>query len=177
MKQRIKTFALVKKHLRVDETEIKSPSRMLLIVHARALFCAIRRLQGRSLPEIGKEINRTHPSVANLIEQLPQMLSSHGDFSKAADRILKQLKLYDNFRQLLCENACAPARNFPPKPCRPRYTFNSGCKYAKTLHSFNFTPDEEIGIERACHEAERFFETYGKGNTPNRIINDKSKYL
>ena len=40
----------------------------------------------------------------------------------------------------------------------------------KKLHSFNFTTEEETAIAKACEGALEYFESYGKGYEPDRVL-------
>jgi hypothetical protein len=43
-------------------------------------------------------------------------------------------------------------------------------EHGAKLHSFNFSVDEETAIAKACEGALEYFEKYGKGYEPDRVL-------
>lgn len=130
-----------------------------------------------SLTILGKDIHEANRKLLKFSHPMPsyftkQAMIHFGRSAKFRNRVKLIVNKDDKFEQFaircpmqVVADAKAIAKEQAKKPVVvPR------SERGKTMHSFNFTVDEEIEIAKACEGALEYFEKYGKGYTPDHIL-------
>lgn len=142
------------------------------------IYVIVRSMQGISHAEIAQNLGKQRVTIYNCFRRL-NAIETDPHYGPMFQRILKKLKINNDQikqfrRRYSFEDSDAKPKAIKAKPPQ-RWIFNKNCEYVKTMHSFDIKDED---IERACQQAERFFEKYGKGHRPiNELINDKNKYI
>ena len=141
------------------------------------IYTIARHLQGVSVRKIAREIGKSRVTAYNSLYTISE-IQNHETYGPMLAEVVQKLKLsndlLEKFRRIYTVKTTAkPSRIAKPKEAT-RWLFNEGCEYVKTMHSFDIN---DKAIERACRNAERFFEKYGKGHRPiNEIVNNRKAY-
>lgn len=141
------------------------------------IYTITRHLQGVSMRKIAREIGKSRGTTYNSLYTISE-IQNHETYGPMLAEVVRKLKLSNDLLEKFRRRYTASPVKKPSGVVKPkettRWLFNEGCEYVKTMHSFDIN---DKAIERACRNAERFFEKYGKGHRPiNEILNNPKAY-
>lgn len=161
----------------LTEEKLKDNGRTDKQAKARMAYFLSLAILGKDIHEANRRLTKfSHPMPSYFVKQA---MIHFGRSAKFRNRVKIIVSKDDKFEQFavrcpmqVVANAKAIAKEQAKKPVVvPR------SERGKTMHSFNFTSDEEAQIAKACEEALEYFEKYGKGYEPDRVLMvNKSRY-
>lgn len=163
-------LAKIKREFKVKKSEIFGEGMKRSQVNARCAYYLCAHI----LDE--KEVYGTENSMLYFIDKATTRFRKNIVFRESINNILGG---NDRYKQFALRNPCETARIIQKitKAERPERVVVPRSERGKTMHSFNFTSDEEIEIAKACEGALEYFEKYGKGHEPDRVLMvNKSRY-
>ncbi len=80
----ISVITVVLEAMNLDRAELLSPSRLPILVDARALCSVMLREKGLSYPAIGAMLGRDHSSIMHLVETFPERSTARPELRKLA---------------------------------------------------------------------------------------------
>ena len=161
----------------ITEDKVKGDGRTDKQVKARMAYTLALTILGKDIHEANRKLLKFSHVMSSYF--LRQAMVLFGKSVKFRNRVKEIVNKDDKFEQFaircpmqVVADAKAIAKEQAKKPVVvPR------SERGKTMHSFNFTTEEEIEIAKACEEALEYFEKYGKGYEPDRVLMiDKKKY-
>lgn len=167
--QRIKNR--VAKVFGIEPSQVTSLSKRVKIVRARCAYLLSVHLLGGDTEQAKDEISKgTTPSSYYIDRGIDFFIEEDG-FRECIDEIVGYYNYgtFDKFRRRYNIKISAPTMSVVEDD-PPSADDNEASERGKTMHSFNFSAEEEIGIIKACREAREYFEKYGKGYTPDHIL-------
>ena len=154
----------------LTEEKLKGNGRTDKQAKARMAYFLSLTILGKDIHEANRKLLKfTHPMPSYFVKQA---MIHFGRSAKFRNRVKEIVNKDDKFEQFaircpmqVVADAKAIAKEQAKKPVVvPR------SERGKTMHSFNFTTEEEIEIAKACEEALEYFEKYGKGYEPDRVL-------
>lgn len=151
--------------------QVTSCSKKVKIVRARCAYLLSVHLLGGDTEQAKDEISKGTTPSSYYIDRGIDFFIDDEIFRECIDEIVGYYNYgtFDKFRRRYIIKVSAPTMPVVEDD-PPSADDNEASERGKTMHSFNFSAEEEIGIIKACREAREFFETYGKGHEPDKIL-------
>ena len=167
--QRIKNR--VAKVFGIEPSQVTSLSKRVKIVRARCAYLLSVHLLGGDTEQAKDEISKgTTPSSYYIDRGIDFFIEEDG-FRECIDEIVGYYNYgtFDKFRRRYNIKISAPTMSVVEDD-PPSADDNEASERGKTMHSFNFTDEEEAQIVMACRSAMRWMDSYGKGHEPDKIL-------
>lgn len=160
----------------VTQDDIITKSRRRGCVDARLAYFLSMHVLGIDIHEANKKMPFTHTMPSFYVSKAIELFTLYRDFR------LKVMSVIKNYSEYACEqfsreNPLVSSNKkefdflFKPEKKFPKKYF----KNEKRVLITSYTDEEIARINRACSEAEKFFETYGKGAGRSPMV-DRKKY-
>lgn len=139
-------------------------------VSARLAFFLVAHLKGGDIHQLNMDMFKySHTMPTYVLNKAIERFGSNGKFRARIKEILNNDDKFEQFADEISYQIAIAIEERDPVKSKKRNDYPRSECGAK-LHSFNFSAEEEIGIIKACREAREYFEKYGKGHTPDKIL-------
>lgn len=154
----------------ITEDKLKGDGRTDKQVKARMAYMLALTILGKDIHEANRKLLKFSYVMPSYF--LRQAMVLFGKSVKFRNRVKEIVDKDDKFEQFANRNplqVVEAATAVVKEQTKGRVDYpRSEC--GKTMHSFDFTADEETAIAKACEGALKYFESYGKGYTPDHIL-------
>ena len=161
----------VAKVFNIEPSQVTSLSKKVKIARARCAYLLSVHLLGGDTEQAKDEISKGTTPSSYYIDRGIDFFIEEDDFRECIDGIVGYYDYgtFDKFRRRYTLKVSAPTMSVVEDD-PPSADDNEASKRGKTMHSFNFTDEEEAQIVMACCSAMRWMDSYGNGHTPDKIL-------
>lgn len=154
----------------LPQEDVVGNGRKPMQVSARLAFFLVAHLMGKDIHQLNRDmIKYSHTMPTYVLNRAIDRFGRSGEFRARIKEILNNDDKFEQFADEVSYQIAIEAEERDPIKSKKRNDYpRSEC--GKKLHSFNFSAEEEIGIIKACREAREYFEKYGKGYEPDRVL-------
>lgn len=162
----------------ITEDKVKGDGRTDKQVKARMAYTLALTILNKDIHEANRKLLKFSHVMPSYF--LRQAMVLFGKSVKFRNRVKEIVDKDDKFEQFANRNplqVVEAATAVVKEQTKGRVDYPRS-EHGKKLHSFDFSADEEIEIAKACEGALEYFEKYGKGYEPDRVLMvNKKRYL